>query len=192
MAESQRPQSRHDQRRKGWSAQKETSIPWRRFICPLDTPMASPTVPTSLIPTVSIWGPADNVSVVGGVEETPGAEEVVEVVEICVLTVGFRAALRSLDDLNLSGIFQRRGVVMITAPHFLREPFWNAMKAVLEEIIAGSENRNEPRQERAWKAFLFLARLLLHRRCRGGKIGREKLKDRFEAFRVGDWANLLA
>ena len=66
------------------------------------------------------------------------------------------------------------------------------MKVVLEEIIAGSENRNVPRQERVWKAFLFFSRLLLHRRCRGGKIGREKLLDRFEAFRVGDWANLLA
>ena len=120
MAESQRPQSRHNQRRKGWSAQNETSIPWRRLICPLDPPMASPTVPTSLIPTVSIWGPADNVSVVSGVEETPEVEEVVEVEEIRVLTVGFRAALRSLDDLNLSGIFQRRTVVMNTAPHFLR------------------------------------------------------------------------
>ena len=186
MGESLRPQSRYDQRRKGWSAQKETSIPWRRLICPFDTPMASPTVPTSLIPTVSIWGPADKVSVVSGVEETP------EVEEIRVLTVGFRAALRSLDDVNLSGIFQRTAVVMNTAPHFLRGPFWNAMKVVLEEIIAGSENRNVPRQERAWKAFLFLPRLLLHRRCWGGKIGREKLKDRFEAFRVGDWANLLA
>ena len=81
---------------------------------------------------------------------------------------------------------------MKTVPHFLREPFWYAMNVVLEEIIAGSENRNVPRQERAWKAFLFLPRLLLHRRCRGGKIGREKLKDRFEAFRVGDWTNLWA
>ena len=90
--------------------------------------MASPTEPTSLIPTVSIWGPADNVSVVSGVEEPSEVEEVVEVEEIRVLTVGFRAALRSLDDLNLSGIFQRRAVVMKTSPHFLRGPFWNATK----------------------------------------------------------------
>ena len=58
------------------------------------------------------------------------------------------------------------------------------MKVVLEEIMAGSENCDIQRQERAWKAFLLLPRLLLHRRCWGGQIGREKLKERFKAFRV--------
>ena len=52
-----------------------------------------------------------------------------------------RAALRSLDDLDLSEIFQRRAVVMKTVPHFLRGPFRNAMKVVLEEIMT-SRDRN--------------------------------------------------
>ena len=72
---------------------------------------------------VSFDWPADNGSVVSGVEEPSEVEEVVDVEEIRVLTVGLRAALRSLDDLNLSEIFQRRAVVMKTVPHFLRGPF---------------------------------------------------------------------
>ena len=43
--------------------------------------------------TVSFDWPADNGSVVSGVEEPPEVEEVVDVEEIRVLTVGFRAAL---------------------------------------------------------------------------------------------------
>ena len=65
------------------------------------------------------------------------------------------------------------------------------MKVVLEEIIAGSDHHDVRREER-WKAFLLLPRLLLHRRCRGGKIGKEKLTERFQNFWAGRWDGLLA
>ena len=66
------------------------------------------------------------------------------------------------------------------------------MKVVLEEIIAQLDNQDIPRQAWAWRAFLLLPRLLLHRRCRGGKIGKKKLTERFEAFLAGLWDVLLA
>ena len=45
--------------------------------------------------------------------------------------------------------------------------------------------------EWAWKGFLLLHRLLLHRKCRGGKIAKDKLKERFDLFQSGRWAQLL-
>ena len=54
------------------------------------------------------------------------------------------------------------------------------------------QNHDIRREERAWKAFLLLPRLLLHRRCRGGKIGKEKLTERFQNFWAGRWDGLLA
>ena len=76
--------------------------------------------------------------------------------------------------------------------HNLKGPYRNAMKVLLEEIVAGHERSDILRQERGWKAFMLLPRLLLHRKCRGGKIGKEKLRERFGVFRAGRWASLLA
>ena len=47
------------------------------------------------------------------------------------------------------------------------------------------------RQERGWKLFLLLPRMLLHRSPRGGLIPRAKLLDRFEMFIRGRWTDLL-
>ena len=45
-------------------------------------------------------------------------------------------------------------------------------------------------EERAWKGFLLLPRLL-HRKCRGGKIAKDKLKERFDLVQSGRWEQLL-
>ena len=81
---------------------------------------------------------------------------------------------------------------MKSVPQVVKGPFRNAMKIVLEEIVTGHERGDASRQERAWKAFLLFPRLLLHRKCRGGKIGNEQFRERFEAFRMGHWGHLLA
>ena len=78
-----------------------------------------------------------------------------------------------------------------SVPHCLKEPLRNAIEVVLEEVIAQSDHQDIPRQAWAWRAFLLLPRLLLHRRCRGGKIGKEKLTERFEAFLACRWDGLL-
>ena len=48
------------------------------------------------------------------------------------------------------------------------------MKVILDEIVAGWESSDMPRQERGWKALLLLPRLLLHRKCRGGPISKDR------------------
>ena len=106
---------------------------------------------------------SDNGSVVSGVKEPPRVQEVLDLEDIQAIPVGFRAALQSMDDVDLNRIFQRRANVMKSVPQVVKGPFRNAMKIVFEEIVTGHE-RDVSRQERAWKAFLLLPRLLLHRK----------------------------
>ena len=61
----------------------------------------------------------------------------------------------------------------------------------LEEVAAGSAANDRLRQERGWKLFLILPRMLLHRPPRGGLLGKEKLLARFEKFAAGQWTDLL-
>ena len=56
------------------------------------------------------------------------------------------------------------------------------MRIILQEIVTGHQTSDAVRQERAWKEFMLLPRLLLHRFCRGGLVCRDQLKARFEAF----------
>ena len=50
---------------------------------------------------------------------------------------------------------------------------------------------NAVRQERGWKLFLLLPRLLLHRLPRGGNVHKSKLAQRIEDFARGRWLDLL-
>ena len=118
-------------------------------------------------------------------------EEPFHVEEFRGVPAGVRDALRWLDGVDLNLVFQRRANVMKSVPHFLRGPFRNAMKVLIEEIVAGHERQDGIREERAWKGFLLLPRLFLHRKCRGGKIAKDKLKERFDLFQFGRWEQLL-
>ena len=60
---------------------------------------------------------------------------------------------------------------MKSVPRFLRGPFRD--------------------QERGWKLFLMIPRMLLHRGPGGGGIPRNKLIARFEAFARGEWLQLV-
>ena len=60
--------------------------------------------------------------------------------------------------------------------------FCVALKVALEEIRVGHSTRNMQRQERGWKLFLLLPRMLLHRSPRGDPISKDKLVGRFDQF----------
>ena len=137
------------------------------------------------------WILDDNGSVVSGEEEVESIEEPFGVEEFRGIPAGVRDALRWLDGVDLNVVFQRSANVMKSVPHFLRGPFRNAMKVLIEEIVAGHERQDGMREERAWKGLLLLPRLLLHRKCRGGKIAKDKLKERFDLFQSGRWEQLL-
>ena len=92
---------------------------------------------------------------------------------------------------DLSLVFARRAVVMKCVPRFLWGSFRIALKLALEEIAAGSVANDSLRQERGWKLFLVLPRMLLHRPPRGGLLWKEKMLDRFQKFAAVHWADLL-
>ena len=81
--------------------------------------------------------------------------------------------------------------MMKAVPRFLWGSFRIALKLALEEVAAGSLANDRLRQERGWKLFLVLPRMLLHRPPRGGLLGKDKLLARFEKFAAGQWADLL-
>ena len=93
--------------------------------------------------------------------------------------------------MNLTEEFEERASVMKSVPRFLRGPYRTAMRVALEEIREGGRRDDVTRQERGWKLFLLLPRMLLHRSPRGGLIPRAKLLDRFEMFIRGRWIDIL-
>ena len=92
---------------------------------------------------------------------------------------------------ELSGIFRRRAVVMRSVPWVLRGAFRSALRIAMEEAVAGLEAFDEVRQDRAWKLFWLLPRMLLHRLAKGGLVPRAKLVERFAQFARGQWADLV-
>ena len=93
------------------------------------------------------------------VDEVPDsrAEPDVKVLEPRLIPA-IRAAFAELDGLDLRVEFNTRACVMKTAPHFLRGLYHSAMRLAVEEAT----HRNAARQERGWRLFLLLPRLLLH------------------------------
>ena len=58
----------------------------------------------------------------------------------------------------------------------LERRFQAALRVALGEISTGQERGDEQRQERGWKLFFLLPRMLLSRPCRGGLVPRKKLE----------------
>ena len=81
--------------------------------------------------------------------------------------------------------------LMKTVPRFLWGSFRIALKVAIEEILNGAARRNMVQQERGWKLFLLLPRMMLHRSPRGGLIGHEKLISRFDKFAAGQGHDLI-
>ena len=104
-----------------------------------------------------------------------------------VTSVEIRAAFEFLDTVDLRATFSRRACVMKTTPHFLRGPCRNALRLAMEEAVRAGEVH----QNRGWKLFLLLPRLLLHRPPRGGKVHRSKWVERFDDFARGSWSKML-
>ena len=80
---------------------------------------------------------------------------------------------------------------MRSIPPILRGPFRNAPRIAMDEAIGGIEVFDELRQERAWKLFLLLPRVLLQRPGRGGLVPRSKIEERLRLFAEGRWADLV-
>ena len=130
---------------------------------------------------------SDTESLDDGASDAGVAEEVgpVETVLIPFEMPQHEAIVRgfaSLDVFELNSIFRCRAVVMRSVPCILRGAFWSVLRIAVEEAVAGLEVFDEVRQDRAWKLFLFLPRMLLHRPARGRLVPKAKLIERFAKF----------
>ena len=126
-------------------------------------------------------------SVVSGEEESEDISE--DPLEIPAPPVGgVRAAFLQMDEVDLVHHFSMRVVVMKAVPRFLTGPFRNALNIALAEATVGNRVQDLARQERGWKLFLLLPRLLLHR-PRGGVISHDKLQLRFAKFAEASGSN---
>ena len=68
-------------------------------------------------------------------------------------------------------------------------PFRNAVRVALDEIKARWSENDERRQEKGWKLFLLIPRMLLHRKPCGGTIPREMLSS--VSGVLGQWLELI-
>ena len=100
-------------------------------------------------------------------------------------------AWSSLDAVDLAAEFGTPVPTMQSVPVFLRhcvhQAFILALRALREAYARGTA----PQQTRAWKLFLLLPRLLLHRAREPGNVGREALVQRARDFLAGRWDALL-
>ena len=88
-------------------------------------------------------------------------------------TLAFRAALQSLVE-----EFSCRPCIMKSFPKFFRGPYRKAMKVATKQTV-------EPtRQERCWKLFVPIPRLLFFKHARGGLVGKEKIANRYNMSRL--------
>ena len=71
---------------------------------------------------------------------------------------------------------------MRTGPNFMRGVLRGGFRVAIDEVIAGQESGDRNREERGWKLFFLVPRMLLHRTCRGGLIPRGKLQEREDKF----------
>ena len=129
----------------------------------------------------------DEVMSEGGVDVPSEIESEVEVPFRLPGALTLRRAFAGLDGVNLVEEFDERACLMKSVPRFLRGPYRNAMRVALGEINVD----DAVRQERGWKLFLLLPRMLLHRAPRGGTIPKAKLLGRFDLFNAGVWLDLL-
>ena len=70
-------------------------------------------------------------------------------------------------------------------PKFLRGAYRSSLRVALTEADLGYAAGDDARVSRAWKLFLLLPRMLLHKPVRGGLVPKVKLKERFILFIAG-------
>ena len=75
----------------------------------------------------------------------------------------YRAAFMSLDALELNFMFEGQANATRSVPFLLRGAFRGALRVAMNEAVLAREQNDVPREERAWKLFFLLSRMLLTR-----------------------------
>ena len=74
---------------------------------------------------------------------------------------------------------------------FLKGAYRSAMRSALDEADTVRARGHHVGLSRAWKLFMLLPRLLLHKLPRGGFVLKSHLRERFADFAPGRWERLL-
>ena len=74
---------------------------------------------------------------------------------------------------------------MKSPPAFVKGQYRVAMRFALVEADRARAPKDDLAATRAWKLFLLLPRLLLHKSPRGGQIQKSRLIERFSDFAGG-------
>lgn len=98
-------------------------------------------------------------------------------------------ALHQLDDVNIVEALRHKVFMFTTPPPFLRGRVRAALHFALEMICTA---RTELESTRAWKLWLPLPRMLLHRPQGTRTIPKPEWRERIAAFQQGNWPELLA
>ena len=142
--------------------------------------------------SVSEDGSQDGASIA---DAQPEPDEVVERVEFLQFAPAgrrIREGFASLDGVDLTQLFRRRGHVMRSVPQVMKSGYLAAMRFSMEEVLRSKRVHDIEAEVRAWKLFLMLPRMLLFRPTRGGKVSKGHLMERLDLFSNGQWAQLIA
>ena len=83
--------------------------------------------------------------------------------------------LEALDEVDLSEEFHKRPHTMRSVPFTMRGAYRCAVQVTLNAIVEGRHRRNVVQEERGWKLFFLIPKLLLFRPA-GGIVPRDKLE----------------
>ena len=101
------------------------------------------------------------------------------------------ASWKSLDTVNLEDVFLERVPILRSCPHFLRGRLRQIFDLALRERHRAQLAADPVAENRAWKLFGLIPRLLLHRPRGTGSVGRDELCFRADQFAAGEWVSLL-
>ena len=104
---------------------------------------------------------------------------------------GVSVGMASLDEVHLPSIFEYRAHVMRSIPRIMKGAYRSAMRVALQEAVQARTEGSELNLIRAWKMFLLLPRMLLHRPTRGGMVPKQKLVERLSMFQSGQWSQFV-
>ena len=116
---------------------------------------------TETVPSVAGSGEVtddDGLSDVNDMEH-PSLGEVIAGLEEISASATTRAAMATLDAVDLSEVFSVRARTLKCPPAFLKGAFRSCLRIALQEAECGQAESNEVRWVRAWKLFLLVALL---------------------------------
>ena len=95
------------------------------------------------------------------------------------------------DTCEVESEFLDRACVMKSPPALLKGAYRSTMRFALYEADTARARGHHVGVSRAWKLFMLLPRLLLHKPPRGGLVPKSHLRERFVKFAAGSWERLL-